>query len=33
MRGGERESESFFPYLRLEDRVANDHPLRAIRAW
>ncbi len=32
MRGGERESEGLFSYLRLEDRIAQDHPLRAIRA-
>jgi len=32
MRGEERGSEGFFSYLRLEDRIAKDHPLRAIRA-
>ena len=32
MRGGERGSEGLFAYLRLEDRIAKDHPLRAIRA-
>ena len=32
MRGGERGSEGLFSYLRLEDRIAKDHPLRSIRA-
>jgi transposase len=32
MRGGERGSEGLFSYLRLEERIALDHPLRAIRA-
>lgn len=32
MRGGERRSEGMFSYIRLEDRIAADHPLRAIRA-
>jgi transposase len=32
MRGDERGSEGLFSYLRLEDRIAKDHPLRAIRA-
>jgi transposase len=32
MRGGERQSEGLFSYLRLEERIAADHPLRAIRA-
>ena len=32
MRGEERGSEGLFSYLRLEDRIAKDHPLRAIRA-
>jgi len=31
MRGGERRSEGMFSYIRLEDRIAADHPLRAIR--
>jgi transposase len=32
MRGEERVSEGLFCYLRLEDRIAKDHPLRVIRA-
>src|ERR1700741_405399 len=32
MRGGERRSEGMFSYIRLEDRIAADHPMRAIRA-
>ena len=31
MRGNDDRSENFFSYLRLEDRVPADHPLRAIR--
>ena len=31
MRGEEQHSPAFFSYLRLEDRVPADHPLRAIR--
>ena len=31
MRGEDQRSEGFFSYLRLEQRVAADHPLRAIR--
>ena len=31
MRGKDDRSEHLFSYLRLEDRVAADHPLRAIR--
>jgi transposase len=31
MRGEQRGSEGLFSYLRLEDRIAADHPLRAIR--
>ena len=31
MRGEDHRAENFFSYLRLEDRVAADHPLRAIR--
>lgn len=31
MRGGERRSEGLFSYVRLEERIASDHPLRAIR--
>jgi transposase len=31
MRGEDRRSEGFFSYLRLEQRVPADHPLRAIR--
>jgi transposase len=30
MRGDERGSEGFFSYVRLEERIAADHPLRAI---
>jgi transposase len=32
MRGKDRRSEGFFSYVRLETRIAADHPLRAIRA-
>lgn len=32
MRGDEKRSEGLFSYVRLEDRIAADHPLRAIRA-
>ena len=32
MRGEQRGSEGLFSYLRLEERIATDHPLRAIRA-
>ena len=31
MRGEDQQSASFFSYLRLEDRIPRDHPLRAIR--
>ena len=31
MRGDERRSDGMFSYVRLEDRVAKDHPLRPIR--
>ena len=32
MRGEDQRSEGFFSYVRLETRIASDHPLRAIRA-
>jgi len=32
MRGDERGSEGLFSYIRLEERISADHPLRAIRA-
>src|SRR6266568_4887447 len=32
MRGEQRGSEGLFSYIRLEERIAADHPLRAIRA-
>lgn len=32
MRGEDERSEGFFSYVRLETRIAADHPLRAIRA-
>src|SRR6266496_1395637 len=32
MRGRDDRSEGLFSYVRLEDRVPADHPLRAIRA-
>ena len=32
MRGEDRKSEGMFSYVRLEERVPRDHPLRAIRA-
>ena len=31
MRGDEKRSEGMFSYVRLEERIAADHPLRAIR--
>jgi transposase len=31
MRGNEKRSESLFSYVRLEERIPADHPLRAIR--
>jgi transposase len=31
MRGGPEETKQLFSYVDIEDRVANDHPLRAIR--
>ena len=31
MRGEDQRSEYFFSYVRLEDRIPADHPLRAIR--
>lgn len=31
MRGTEERSPEMFSYIRLEDRIAPDHPLRAIR--
>ena len=31
MRGKDDRSEIFFSYMRLDDRIAADHPLRAIR--
>ena len=32
MRGEQRELEGLFSYIRLEERIGRDHPLRAIRA-
>src|SRR5438552_9118155 len=32
MRGDEKRSEGMFSYVRLEERISADHPLRAIRA-
>src|SRR6266850_3796392 len=32
MRGEQQGSEGLFSYLRLEERIAADHPLRAIRS-
>jgi transposase len=32
MRGRDDGSEGFFSYVRLEERIPEDHPLRAIRA-
>jgi transposase len=31
MRGRDGRSEGFFSYIRLEERVPADHPLRPIR--
>jgi transposase len=33
MRGHPAESEQLFSYVRLEDRVPGNHPLRAIRSF
>jgi hypothetical protein len=32
MRGDDREQGSMFSYRSLEDRIAQDHPLRPMRA-
>jgi hypothetical protein len=32
MRGQDDRSEGFFSYVRLEERIPGDHPLRPIRA-
>ena len=32
MRGRDDRDEGFFSYVRLEERVPADHPLRAIRS-
>jgi transposase len=32
MRGRDEQSEGFFSYVRLEERIPKDHPLRSIRA-
>ena len=32
MRGEDRSAESLFSYVRLEERIPVDHPLREIRA-
>lgn len=32
MGGSEDRSSGLFSYIRLEDRIAADHPLRAIRS-
>ena len=31
MRGADERTAGLFSYVRLEDRIAADHPLRAIR--
>ena len=31
MRGRDDRSEGFFSYVRLEERIPKDHPLRPIR--
>jgi hypothetical protein len=31
MRGNDDRSEVFFSYVRMEDRIPADHPLRVIR--
>jgi transposase len=31
MRGKDEHAEVFFSYVRLDDRIPADHPLRAIR--
>ena len=31
MRGEDRGSQGFFSYVRLDERISADHPLRAIR--
>ena len=32
MRGRDEGSDGFFSYVRLEERIPKDHPLRPIRA-
>ena len=32
MRGEERRSVELFSYIRLDERIPSDHPLRAVRA-
>ncbi|PKQ08820.1 MAG: IS5/IS1182 family transposase, partial [Alphaproteobacteria bacterium HGW-Alphaproteobacteria-10] len=32
MRGRDERDEGLFSYVRLEERVPSDHPLRAVRA-
>jgi transposase len=32
MRGGPEETKQLFSYVDIEDRIAGDHPLRAVRA-
>ncbi len=31
MRGEDKHAEDLFSYVRLEQRIPTDHPLRAIR--
>ena len=33
MRGDERVQDGMFSYVSLEQRVPQDHPLRAVRKW
>ena len=33
MRGDERTQDGMFSYVSLEERVRQDHPLRAVRSW
>ena len=31
MRGGDQQPEAMFSYVSMEDRIPQDHPLRAMR--
>lgn len=33
MRGGPEETKQLFSYVDIEERISQDHPLRAVRDW